>query len=143
MYFFLTRNYGSIELADNQIISPLLFYPVTMVGIAFCLYLAYSLLQLNLCKRFVGYAGSISFHLMAQHIIIFKLFDAVYGHIIHADIQNLMGYPTGFYGMGIIYSILGVTVPMLLVYTYRKFTPLFLDYIKQMKLYRFIFAKNV
>ena len=120
MYGIISLNIGQIDLSVNQIMNPILFYPVTIIGIFFCLCLAGSLQHIRIIGRFVSYAGSVSFHIMAQHFLVFKIFDAIYGRLIHADIQTIMTTPVSFYGYGLIYTILGVAIPMLIVYMARR-----------------------
>ena len=117
--WILSLEIGSIELASNQIISPLLFYPTTVLGIVFCISLARVIQRIKKLCMLVSYIGSISFHIMALHFLVFKCFDRIYGLIIGTDLETMGIFPVAYQNMGLIYSVLGIGIPTLLIYIVR------------------------
>lgn len=111
---------GYIELSQNRIISPLWFYPVTVVGLLFCLSLAQIIRRWDLPDRLVSYLGKISFHIMASHLFVFKVFDWVFCGIIGADRGTVTRFPTSFDGLGLVYTLPGIAVPAAVVYLVRR-----------------------
>ena len=126
MMGFLRLNIGSIELSQEQIISPLLFYPVTVLGIVFCLSLARLLQRCKVTETVMAWLGTISFHIMALHFAVFKCFDVVLARLFGIPWQNAMAFPTAFSGVkfGMVYSLIGVAAPavwILIVRMARKY----------------------
>ena len=117
---WVLANVGDIELSVNRIISPALFYPVTALGMVFCISLARIIQRIKPCQKLFAYAGKISFHIMGLHFLIFKCFDRIYGAIVGADPQTMGAYPTAYQNMGLVYSLLGVGVSIIVVFTVRK-----------------------
>ena len=78
-----------MELRSGQI-HGLLFYPVTLLGIGFCLCLAALVCRMGagsifrIIKRALAVLGSCSFDIMALHVLIFKLLDVAWVHVLHA-----------------------------------------------------------
>ena len=72
---------GSIELSVNQILHPALFYPVTLLGIYFCMGLAKMLSRNPYTEKFFSMVGKESFHIMALHFLGFKIVDRIYSAV--------------------------------------------------------------
>ena len=72
---------GNIELYRNEIINPFLFYPVSIVGIYFCLSLAKMFNKINFIRPFLCFIGENSFHIMALHLLSIKIVDIIYSKI--------------------------------------------------------------
>ena len=116
MYWFLKQNVGFIELSQNKIISPYLFYPMTVCGMLFCVCLASAIQKWKYSSNFFSYIGTISFHIMALHFLVFKCFDWICGRLMGLDQAAVMRFPGAFDNIGAVYTFLGVIVPTLLVY---------------------------
>lgn len=110
LYGVLSLDIGMIELAKNSIIHPLLFYPVTAVGIYFCAGLAKAMGH----SRLFTCIGKNSFHIMALHFTAIKLVDILYGAWIHADTAVIETFPYAF-GIWPVYCAAGVFLPLLAV----------------------------
>lgn len=121
MFWFIDLDIGYIELSINSIISPYLFYPVTMLGLFFSISLAVVLQRSRTLTKLFSYLGSISFHIMALHFFAFKLFDWLCGLVFGLDSVATMGFPTAFRHYGLLYSIIGVAIPAFMVCFFRKF----------------------
>lgn len=120
MYWFLKQNRGYIELSQNLIISPFMFYPMTGCGMLFCISLASVIQKWNCSTRLFSYIGTISFHIMASHFLVFKLFDWIYGRICGMSYEVTMRFPGAFDYNGLVYTLLGVGIPAIILYVIRK-----------------------
>lgn len=120
MVLVLGLDIGYIELSSNQIITPVLFYPVTILGIFFAIALASVIQHFAVTSKMFAYFGSISFHIMALHFLSFKCFDWVYGAIRGMLPTETMGFPTAFANAGLVYLTLGVALPSLIIYSFSK-----------------------
>ncbi len=132
LFLVIKLNIGTIELSANQIISPYLFYPVTMVGIYFCMSLASLLSKIKYLSSFIAYIGKNSFHIMALHFLSFKLVDLVWGSITNQPPEVLTAFTKSFdfwYVYYIAGTLLPLLVPFLSVYVKKGFSRLlgFLD----------------
>ena len=74
----IEMNIGTIELYRNEIINPIIFYPISIVGIYFCFSLAKFLNKLDFAKAYLCYIGENSFHIMALHFFFMKIIDMLY-----------------------------------------------------------------
>ena len=110
----LHQNIGIIELSKFQIISPIMFYPVTLMGIIFCYSLAYLIKKGVFLRRLFIYIGKNSFSIMALHFLIFKTIDLVYSNIIGLS-GNLGMFPYSYPQLGVVYVLLGVFLPILFI----------------------------
>lgn len=120
MFWFLKQNRGYIELSQNLIISPLMFYPMTGCGMLFCMSLASMIQKWKYSSVLISYIGTASFHIMASHFLVFKLFDWIYGRIIGASYEITMRFPGAFDYNGLVYTILGVGIPALTLYLFQR-----------------------
>ena len=116
----VTLNIGIIELSANQIIHPLIFYPVTIIGILFCICMAQGIEKINILKNLFSVLGKNSYHTMALHFLVFKVIDLCYGKLICADIETISKYPYAFGNLWPIYYICGAAVPVLIIYILKK-----------------------
>lgn len=116
----LSLNIGIIELSVNQIINPILFYPVTIIGILFCICVAQGFEKINGLKSAFSLLGKNSYHIMALHFLVFKLIDLCYGKLICADANTVSQYPYAFGMLWPIYYICGVTIPVVVIYTLKS-----------------------
>lgn len=117
----LSLNIGSIELSVNSIIHPALFYPVTFLGIYFCIG-AGRLLEKNVyVRKIFSVIGKNSFHIMAMHLLSFKLLDFLYAKCNNVTDKNIIGrFPHSDFGIHFSYIVLGVCFPLFIVWICRK-----------------------
>ena len=120
LYWIVTKPIGSIELAQNQIISPWLFYPVTFIGIYFCLTLGRLLEHIKLSKKLFSYIGKDSYHIMALHFFAFKIVDSVYGTLTHAGSSAIRVFPCSFVFLWPVYQLAGIFFPLIFIGIIRK-----------------------
>lgn len=104
-----------IELSKNEILSIPMFYPVTFLGIYFCLAFA-KVLDRGSGRRLIGYIGRNTYHIMALHFTSFKLLDFLYARIGGIQDETLTAFPTSHYFGGSVYILIGVLVPLCLTY---------------------------
>lgn len=102
----LAANIGCIELSDFRIIHPLVFYPVTLVGIVFCLSLG-GILSGTAVGKAVSYCGRKSISIMAMHIVGIKLVDLLYNLLVE-PLDNLSAFPYATRKLWFVYCIAGV-----------------------------------
>ena len=109
---------GHIELSKNQIINPVIFYPISIIGIYFCLSLAKMFEKIKYIKTFMGYIGKNSFHIMALHFLSIKIVDIIYSKINNInDINKISQFPYSYSkDLWILYIVVGTCLPILLIY---------------------------
>ncbi len=97
---------GRIDLSSYQIWSPALFYPASALGIFMACGFAKGLCKVPILSRFLALAGRNSFHVMALHLLCFKLIDVGYGLITGASPEVYVQSPAAF-DFWYVYLILG------------------------------------
>lgn len=108
-YIVLKTNFR-IELSVNIIgTRSILFYPISLIGIYFCLYLAKIIARIKYLNKYFDIIGNYSFEIMALHFFIIKIIDIVYASI--NGISSYNAFPYAFSGLWPIYIILGCTIP--------------------------------
>ena len=115
----LKSDVGIINLSEFQIINKYLFYPVTIIGIYFCLCLGKILSYSNKIKKIIAYVGKNSLHIMALHLLCIKIVD-VFACCITGQKDKLSLYPHSFNNIWIIYYIVGVALPIMIWYSINK-----------------------
>ena len=115
----LSLKIGMIELSVNQIMHPALFYPVTVIGILFCLCLAEGIKKVRpICKMFTT-IGKNSYHIMALHFLAFKCVDLVAVRIFKDGNDVLEKFTVSYEGLWYIYYIAGIVIPIIIIYTLK------------------------
>ena len=114
----LSLNIGMVELSANMILHPLIFYPITILGITFCICIAQGFDKVGVLRTLFCTAGKNSYHIMALLIII-KCFDLMICKIWKLGNETLECFPYSFEKLWPIYYIVGVAVPLILVYGER------------------------
>ena len=110
--WIITLDIGSVELARNQIFAPWLFYPVTLVGIYFCLSLGKLLNHWKLSRNIFAYIGRNSYHIMALHFFAFKIVDSVYGTLMHEPSSVIREFPHAFHFLWPVHNLAGIVLPL-------------------------------
>jgi len=120
LVFILNETGQFIELSINKILSPALFYPVTLLGMYFCMCLATLIEKNTITRQVFSYIGKNCFHIMALHFLCLKLVDFVYYHMMGMDeISVLMTFPFSF-KIKPVYYVVGVGLPLLLAEGYKR-----------------------
>ena len=115
----LSLKIGMIELSVNQIMHPALFYPVTLIGILFCLCLAEGIKKVRpLCKMFAT-IGKNSYHIMALHFLAFKCVDLVAVRIFKDGNDVLGKFTVSYENLWWIYNIAGIAIPIAVIYALK------------------------
>lgn len=100
----LTATGEEISLGSNKIISLGWFYPVTFLGLYYCLSLA-KWIDRGPLKRLFVFIGKNTYHIMALHFLGFKLMDFCYAKICGVQESAILGaFPTSGFFPGILYS---------------------------------------
>ena len=116
------NEWNGIELSINRIINPTIFYPLSFVGIFFCISLAVTIEKLGMLGDIVAKIGENSIHIMMLHFFMFKIIDVIYGIIKFGfgyKREIISSFPVSF-RFGIVYSIAGVILPLLIVSIEKK-----------------------
>lgn len=109
-----------IELSVNSIMSPYLFYPVTFLGIYFCMCLAALIEKNSMTEKLFAYIGKNSFHIMALHFLCFKIVDFAYYHVAgFSDASILQMFPSSF-PIWPVYYVVGTFMPLGMVWVFYK-----------------------
>lgn len=117
--FVLSLDIGQIELAKNQIINIYLFYPVTIIGMYFCLSLGKLIDKTKLTNLF-SFIGKNSFHIMGLHFVSFKLVDFVTSKIMNVtDVEIIGKFTNSGYDIKLVYVLAGIIIPLILISCYR------------------------
>lgn len=115
----LSLKIGMIELSVNQIMHPALFYPVTLIGILFCLCLAEGIKKVRpFCKMFAT-IGKNSYHIMALHFLAFKCVDLVAVRIFKDGNGVLGKFTVSYENLWWIYYIAGIAIPIAVIYALK------------------------
>ena len=114
------------DLKANQV-PGLLFYPITLAGIGWCLCLAAGIRQIPGLRQLLRLFGRYSFDIMGLHILIFKLTDILWARHMAAGAesgagvlseelsQGLAAFPCGFVQpLGPVYRLAGLFLPLLI-----------------------------
>lgn len=110
-----------IELSRNAIISPVLFYIVSLIGIVFCVSCSALICKLGKkLKEALVFLGKGSLYVMAVHCIFLKLTDYVYGFATNASKESMSTFPVSFEQLRLVYVILAVVGSGLFVYCRNK-----------------------
>ena len=109
---------GYIELSRFMLISPAAFFPVTFIGIGFCLSLA-RIFSWNCFGKIFSYIGRHSFVIMAGHFLAMKLVDWCIC-VISGRTDGMSVFPHTFYSAWPVYYVAGVGLPLLLECGYMK-----------------------
>lgn len=115
LLYYLTRT-TVFDLSVNMLGDhPVLFYPITMLGICFCYSLATCICSHKITRTALCYIGKNSFHYMALHLLSFKIIDYIYSRIMNKPAETRAGFPNA-YNLGeilIVCSIILVTLYVL------------------------------
>lgn len=109
----------NFELSMNQLGNPLLFYPITFIGIFFCICLANILKRIAPLKKGVSFIGKYSYHFMALHFLAFKILDKCVSLIKLDTASQVSAFPHT-YNFGLLYTIVAVAEISLVIYLMKK-----------------------
>lgn len=119
VYYILLQGVGCIDLSVNAIINPILFYPITILGICFVISMAKFLDKFQYSRKAFSYIGKDSFHIMALHFFAFKFVDCIYGNYKGYNYVVFEKFPHAFSYTGV-YLMVGIGLPLGLVWILRK-----------------------
>lgn len=108
MIFLIKKFHIAIELSANVVNSYLSFYPITAVGILFCVLLSNCIHYHAWLSRAFAFIGRNSFHYMALHFLTFKLVDLVVSYYRGSSIETRMMFPTSYNDLWFVYIIASI-----------------------------------
>lgn len=104
----------TIDLSCNKIGNVYAFYPISFIGIYFCLCLGNLVLKVRYLNKYLATGGRYSMEIMACHFVVFKIFDYTIAHIMNINDPNVYGiFPCAFSQFWYLYILLGINVPIL------------------------------
>lgn len=113
--WILSLDIGRIELAKNEIINVYLFYPVTILGMYFCLGLG-DFINQSKVKNLFAFIGKNSFHIMGLHFFSFKVLDFFASKYYHVtDIERISKFTNSGYDFKLLYVLVGIFLPLLII----------------------------
>ncbi len=112
LYGLLLLNVGVVELYLGELMNGWLFYPVTALGIYYCLCLAEIVNKIKYVNNALAYIGKNSFHVMALHCTAFKLLDVCIGRLRGISAEAYSVFPVAFECWYLYYPV-GVLLPLL------------------------------
>ena len=121
--------YGvQIDLNANQICNPVIFIICSISGFVVC----YTISQLFLLfedQKFLKYIGRHTLSIMMLHFLAFKIVIFIQIIIGYGKINDLKSYPCYIVNSGwwLVYSIVGVLVPLWINYLYQRIKKLRID----------------
>ncbi len=116
LFHLMSLNKGVIELSQELIFSPYLFYPVTILGIYYCVSLANLIGKIKYVKQTFAYIGKNSLHIMALHFTALKLIDLLIGLIKGLDPSVYSAFPNAF-DCCLLYYPVATALPLLVPFT--------------------------
>ena len=96
LLFVVGRDLGTLDLSSHAIISPVLFYPVAVVALYMALCFSKYLARVPYLSSVLACAGRNSFHIMALHLLGFKLLDALVGKLGGLAPEVYQHFPAAF-----------------------------------------------
>lgn len=121
MYCVINYSNLRIELSQEQIAGGVWFYPISLIGICFCLSLANGISHIKYLNHIFSLLGRYSFSIMAMHFFVLKLVDRVYSLIIGEKDPAVIGHWVVSYPqLWLVYAVMGSIVPMAIVWICHK-----------------------
>lgn len=133
--------YGGIEVNSNSYLSPDFFIFNSIIGINLILYLSYIIDKYsNRLSMMMNYIGEMTLWIMALHFISFKIVELFKILVYQIGVENISKFPVsdGTKGWWVLYTIVGVVMPILIRYLYKKINFIF----RKVKKYESIDAKS-
>lgn len=112
LYIFMVRNNWTIEVSQGVIMSPTLFYLVSLWGIGGCVLLSKEI-SLSPLHSFFEILGRNSFSIMAFHLAVSKFIDYILITIGGVGVEQLTTFPRVSQRFCILYWIANIFVPVL------------------------------
>lgn len=113
---FLIYKGVNIDLSANRISNPIYFYTASFCGIYLNLYLSKLIMKTKFLPKILSYLGKISFHIMALHMLFFKLANFFYVNQNNLPKYLIARYPILDSKLWFMYFFIGVLGPAMLLY---------------------------
>lgn len=113
MVYVIELDIGIIELSKCMIINRWLFYPVTLVGIYFCLAVGKYICKLKKLETIMAYIGKNSMRIMALHFFSFKIVDVIVCNI-RGEQEIMRTFPHTYISLWPVYYVVGIGLPLLI-----------------------------
>lgn len=119
---------GHIEMGLNKYPSPMFFLFNSLIGIYLIIYISKILTNKDI--RLLKYIGKNSLTIMALHFLCFKIVNLIQINVYSYPIYMMAKFPyiDGGNGWWILYSLIGVLVPITLVFIYENISKILKEY---------------
>lgn len=115
LWYLVGKNGIRIDGPAGEMITILLYYPITLGGLYICLWIGKISNSNKFISLILSKVGKRSFEIMALHFLAFKIIDFIYTQIFIHSLNDLNGFPTSYSKLGPIYVIFGVVIPIIMV----------------------------
>jgi len=115
----ILNQFGTMELAQNEIVNPVFFLSASITGFIFCYFLAEMIIAVKIDKCFC-YIGKHTLSILLFHFLAFKLITVAQVSIYGLPVYMRASFPTLYtqWYWVIAYSVIGIGIPLLLEYFY-------------------------
>ena len=110
----------TVELSANRLGNIWLFYPITIIGIYFCLCLSELTTRINVFYNAIKFIGRYSFHFMALHFLVFKILDKFVA-LYKGDSRSISCEFPHSYNLGVGYAFMAIFTISALIYARLQF----------------------
>ncbi|MGB9940428.1 acyltransferase family protein [Methanosarcina sp.] len=123
LFLIMSSLYGPIDMASNSYLSPSFLIANSLAGAYINIYLAKRIVSTEINYTILEYIGKNTFAIMALHYISFKLINLIQVRLNDLPVYMVAKYPVidGTNGWWILYSVCGVFLPLVVIYTINKF----------------------
>lgn len=120
--FFMNVD-GVVDIALGFYWHPILFFiiPTALVYVIYTL--SFYISKKGFISKWLSYVGCNSFHIMALHVMFFKLFDFIFNKLFRPEFFPLNRFPISINRFHILYTVLSIICSLLVVK--------FIDFIKK------------
>lgn len=125
LYIIILKTGESIDIARGWIISPILFYVVTFLGIYMVLGFSKIISKVKFLTKVLSYIGRNSLSIMAMHVVGIKLVDFIAVKCFAFPATELDKFVYSFDSLWPAYYIAGVAVPLIIHEVYSRTKKLF------------------
>ncbi|WP_415341386.1 acyltransferase family protein [Clostridium perfringens] len=124
IYLYINTKYGSISMGSNEYgSSPTFFVFNAIIGIILCILVVKYVKKINFISRFLVLCGKNTLIILALHMLSFKLVNYIQIKVYKYPLEYMSAFPyiSGTHGWWILYSIIGVYLPLIIVLLKNSF----------------------
>lgn len=112
---------GDVELSENLVWNPILFYGLASLLIYVVYVISYYIEKYSKkVTSILSYIGANTFQIMCLHIMCFKIVDFIIINLITKDYSILSKFTYSYKSLTIVYTLIGVFMPIIIVELIKK-----------------------